>query len=233
MPRFLKGSAVGSKGFSRGSTGPKGGCLNNHILFVMEAVIVFLFLLLTLIVPAVVAARKKSGDNKASQQSFDNISNGFSNDWERAGGTEWVDEEQAEEVNEGLADQKEELKGEFLWEQRQREGESLKEEIKLKEQGEQEKEEPKERKQEEKPAAAGTGEASPLREAGKTVPKEKDKIQRIKEQFDLTEAILYSEIINKLDQLGIISASYADVEGRGRSRELALEYEADAVLDRL
>ena len=43
----------------------------------------------------------------------------------------------------------------------------------------------------------------------------------------------YSEIINKLDQLGIIDADYTEVEGRGRSRELTLNYDADAVLDRL
>jgi len=43
----------------------------------------------------------------------------------------------------------------------------------------------------------------------------------------------YAEIINKLDQLGIIDARYTDVEGRGRSRELSLEYDAEAVLDRL
>ncbi|MHB9287302.1 ORC1-type DNA replication protein [Halobacteriales archaeon Cl-PHB] len=43
----------------------------------------------------------------------------------------------------------------------------------------------------------------------------------------------YSEIINKLDQLGIIDASYTNVEGRGRSRQLTLDYDADAVLDRL
>jgi len=43
----------------------------------------------------------------------------------------------------------------------------------------------------------------------------------------------YSEIINKLDQLGVIDAEYADVEGRGRSRELSLAYEAETVLDRL
>ena len=43
----------------------------------------------------------------------------------------------------------------------------------------------------------------------------------------------YSEIVNKLDQLGVIEAEYADVEGRGRSRELALAYDAGAVLDRL
>jgi cell division control protein 6 len=43
----------------------------------------------------------------------------------------------------------------------------------------------------------------------------------------------YSEIINKLDQLGIIEARYADVEGRGRSRSLSLAYDVDAVLDRL
>ena len=43
----------------------------------------------------------------------------------------------------------------------------------------------------------------------------------------------YSEIINKLDQLGVIDASYTDVEGRGRSRELSLNYDADAVLERL
>jgi cell division control protein 6 len=43
----------------------------------------------------------------------------------------------------------------------------------------------------------------------------------------------YSEIINKLDQLGVIDASYTDVEGRGRSRELTLNYDADAVVERL
>ncbi len=43
----------------------------------------------------------------------------------------------------------------------------------------------------------------------------------------------YSEIINKLDQLGIIEADYTNVEGRGRSRELSLDYDAEAVLDRL
>ncbi|MEF8782225.1 MAG: ORC1-type DNA replication protein [Haloarculaceae archaeon] len=43
----------------------------------------------------------------------------------------------------------------------------------------------------------------------------------------------YSEIINKLDQLGIIDATYTDVEGRGRSRELTLNYDVEAVLDRL
>ncbi|MDG5777490.1 ORC1-type DNA replication protein [Haloarculaceae archaeon H-GB2-1] len=43
----------------------------------------------------------------------------------------------------------------------------------------------------------------------------------------------YSEIINKLDQLGLVDASYTNVEGRGRSRELNLNYDAQAVLDRL
>jgi orc1/cdc6 family replication initiation protein len=43
----------------------------------------------------------------------------------------------------------------------------------------------------------------------------------------------YSEIINKLDQLGVVEAEYADIEGRGRSRELGLAYETEAVLDRL
>jgi cell division control protein 6 len=43
----------------------------------------------------------------------------------------------------------------------------------------------------------------------------------------------YSEIINKLDQLEIIDASYTEVEGRGRSRSLELRYDSEAVLDRL
>jgi cell division control protein 6 len=43
----------------------------------------------------------------------------------------------------------------------------------------------------------------------------------------------YSEIINKLDQLGLVDAEYAEVEGRGRSRELTLAYDAEAILDRL
>jgi cell division control protein 6 len=43
----------------------------------------------------------------------------------------------------------------------------------------------------------------------------------------------YSEIINKLDQLGVIDTEYAEIDGRGRSRSLSLAYDADAVLDRL
>ena len=43
----------------------------------------------------------------------------------------------------------------------------------------------------------------------------------------------YSEIVNKLDQLGLVDTAYADVEGRGRSRSLSLAYDADAVLERL
>jgi len=43
----------------------------------------------------------------------------------------------------------------------------------------------------------------------------------------------YSEIINKLDQLGVIDATYTEVDGRGRSRELSLNYDAEAVLERL
>jgi len=43
----------------------------------------------------------------------------------------------------------------------------------------------------------------------------------------------YSEIVNKLEQLGIIETEYAPVEGRGRSRALSLAYDREAVLDRL
>ncbi|MBP1986399.1 ORC1-type DNA replication protein [Halolamina salifodinae] len=43
----------------------------------------------------------------------------------------------------------------------------------------------------------------------------------------------YSEIVKKLEQLGVIETEYADVEGRGRSRSITLAYEPEAVLDRL
>jgi cell division control protein 6 len=43
----------------------------------------------------------------------------------------------------------------------------------------------------------------------------------------------YSELINKLDQQGLIDAEYTSVEGRGRSRTLSLAYDAEAVLERL
>ncbi|GKZ15165.1 ATPase AAA [Haladaptatus sp. T7] len=43
----------------------------------------------------------------------------------------------------------------------------------------------------------------------------------------------YSEIINKVDQLGIIDATYTNVDGRGRSRSLSLRYDPEAVLARL
>jgi len=43
----------------------------------------------------------------------------------------------------------------------------------------------------------------------------------------------YSEIVKKLEQLGVVETEYADVEGRGRSRSITLAYESEAVLDRL
>jgi cell division control protein 6 len=43
----------------------------------------------------------------------------------------------------------------------------------------------------------------------------------------------YTELIEKLAQLGVLEAEYADIDGRGRSRELSLAYDADAVLERL
>ena len=43
----------------------------------------------------------------------------------------------------------------------------------------------------------------------------------------------YSELINKLDRLGVIEAEYASVDGRGRSRQLSLAHDTEAVLDRL
>jgi cell division control protein 6 len=43
----------------------------------------------------------------------------------------------------------------------------------------------------------------------------------------------YSEIVNKLDQLGIIETAYTTVEGRGRSRTLELAYNREAVAERL
>ncbi len=43
----------------------------------------------------------------------------------------------------------------------------------------------------------------------------------------------YSEIVNKLEKLGLIETEYMNVDGRGRSRALSLSYDADAVLDRL
>ncbi|MFD1586690.1 ORC1-type DNA replication protein [Halorientalis brevis] len=59
-----------------------------------------------------------------------------------------------------------------------------------------------------------------------------DVYEAFHEQTDLGYT-RYSEIINKLDRLGIIDATYTEVEGRGRSRELTLNYEPDAVLERL
>ena len=59
-----------------------------------------------------------------------------------------------------------------------------------------------------------------------------DVYEAFREETDLGYT-RYSEIVNKLDDLGIIETEYADVEGRGRSRELTLAYEKDAVLDRL
>jgi len=43
----------------------------------------------------------------------------------------------------------------------------------------------------------------------------------------------YSEIVNKLDQLGIAETEYAEVEGRGRSRSISLAYDPEPVLERI
>jgi cell division control protein 6 len=43
----------------------------------------------------------------------------------------------------------------------------------------------------------------------------------------------YTELVNKLDQLDIIDASYRSLDGRGRSRSLSLAYDPDAVLEQL
>ncbi|APE96500.1 ORC1-type DNA replication protein [Halodesulfurarchaeum formicicum] len=43
----------------------------------------------------------------------------------------------------------------------------------------------------------------------------------------------YTEIVNKLDDLGLIEAEYESLEGRGRSRSLRLAYDPEAVLNRL
>ena len=43
----------------------------------------------------------------------------------------------------------------------------------------------------------------------------------------------YSEIVKKLEQLGVVETEYADVEGRGRSREIELAYDSEAVAERL
>ncbi|MFB6111180.1 MAG: ORC1-type DNA replication protein [Halobacteriaceae archaeon] len=43
----------------------------------------------------------------------------------------------------------------------------------------------------------------------------------------------YSELVNKLDQAGLIEASYESLDGRGRSRTLELAYDAEAVREQL
>ena len=43
----------------------------------------------------------------------------------------------------------------------------------------------------------------------------------------------YSELLNKLDELGLVTTEYAQLDGRGRSRAISLAYDADAILTRL
>ena len=43
----------------------------------------------------------------------------------------------------------------------------------------------------------------------------------------------YSEVVNKLDRLGVIEANYTDIEGRGRTRSISIAYDSDAVAERL
>jgi cell division control protein 6 len=59
-----------------------------------------------------------------------------------------------------------------------------------------------------------------------------DVYEAFREETDLGYT-RYSEIINKLDNLGLVEAEYTDVEGRGRSRSLELAYDPQAVIERL
>jgi cell division control protein 6 len=43
----------------------------------------------------------------------------------------------------------------------------------------------------------------------------------------------YTEIVNKLDKLGLIDAEYEQLDGRGRSRSLSLTHDPEAVKERL
>jgi cell division control protein 6 len=43
----------------------------------------------------------------------------------------------------------------------------------------------------------------------------------------------YTEIVNKLDDLGLLEATYESLEGRGRSRSLSLAHDPETVLDLL
>ncbi|MFP4626014.1 MAG: ORC1-type DNA replication protein [Natronomonas sp.] len=59
-----------------------------------------------------------------------------------------------------------------------------------------------------------------------------DVYEAFQEKIDLGYT-RYSELVNKLDQQGLLEAEYTAVEGRGRSRLLSLAYEPEAVLERL
>jgi cell division control protein 6 len=43
----------------------------------------------------------------------------------------------------------------------------------------------------------------------------------------------YTEIVNKLDKLGLIDAEYEQLDGRGRSRTLRLTHDPEAVKEQL
>jgi len=43
----------------------------------------------------------------------------------------------------------------------------------------------------------------------------------------------YTEIVNKLDKLGLIEAEYEQLEGRGRSRTLRLTHDPETVKEQL
>ena len=59
-----------------------------------------------------------------------------------------------------------------------------------------------------------------------------DVFDRFHERTDLGYT-RYSELVNKLDQVGIIDATYTSVDGRGRSRTLSLSHDPETVLDQL
>jgi cell division control protein 6 len=59
-----------------------------------------------------------------------------------------------------------------------------------------------------------------------------DVYEQFRERSDLGYT-RYSEILNKLEELGLVETAYADIEGRGRSRAISAAYDSDAVLERL
>ena len=153
----------------------------------MEDVIGFLILLVTLIISVVASVKKQSGQNKTTEQSFENT-------LKESSGEGQVLESSVSQTKDEAPASWEELMGydEETGESEKADAEEIEEKEEMPSREEEYRAEPT--------VKGGDAEKTPYKETHRTKKRRtgrKSKIQEIKERFDVEEGIIYSEILNR------------------------------------